>query len=66
MDKLKDDLVIMAPTRETVLFAAATQKEAVRKMKLHGEQAYEQAEDKISMELMLFSKDRKELTTYED
>lgn len=66
VDKLKDDLVIMAPTRETVLFAPAMQKEAVGKMKLHGEQAYEQAGDKISKELMIFSKDRKELTAYED
>ena len=66
VDKLKDDLVIMAPTRETVLFAPAMQKEAVGKMKLHGEQAYEQAGDKISKELMMFSKDRKELTAYED
>lgn len=66
VDKLKDDIVIMAPTRETVLFAPAAQKEAVGKMLLHGEQAYDQAGDKISKELMLFSKDRKELTVYED
>ncbi len=40
VDKLKDDLVIMAPTRETVLFAPASQKEAVRKMTEHGRQSY--------------------------
>lgn len=68
VDKLEDDLVIIAPTVETVLFAPASQKEVVRKMLGHGEQAYGQAkdEDKISKELMLFSKDRKELKTYEE
>lgn len=68
VDKLKDDLVIMAPTRETVLFAPAAQKEAVTKMTEHGKQAYMQAEDKdkISRGLLIFSKDRKELRTYEE
>lgn len=66
VDKLKDDLVIMAPTRETVLFAPASQEEAVRKMKEHGRQSYEQDEDKISRDLLLFTKDRKELTVYEE
>ncbi len=66
VDKLKDDLVIMAPTRETVLFAPASQKEAVRKMTEHGRQAYAQAKDKISEDLMVFSKDRKELMLYKE
>lgn len=66
VDKLQDDLVIMAPTKETVLFAPVSQENVVEKMVRHGEQAYEQAQDKISKDLMLFSKDRKELTAYED
>lgn len=68
VDKLKDDLVIMAPTKETVVFAPASQKKIVEKMTEHGKQAYAQAKDgdKISNELMLFSKDRKELTAYEE
>ena len=66
VDKLKDDLVIMAPTRETVLFAPASQKEAVRKMTEHGRQSYEQDKDKISDGLMLFSKDRKELSVWKE
>ena len=66
VDKLKDDLVIMAPTRETVLFAPASQKEAVRKMTEHGRQSYEQDKDKISHGLMLFSKDRKELSVWKE
>ncbi len=68
VDKLEDNLVIMAPTVETVLFAPASQKEIVRKMVEHGEQAYAQVkgEEKISKALMLFSKDRKELGKYEE
>lgn len=66
VDKLKDDLVIMAPTRETVLFAPASQEGIVEKMVSHAEQAYEQAKDKVSRRQMLFLKDRKELTAYED
>ncbi len=66
VDKLKDDLVIMAPTRETVLFVPASQKTAVGKLMEHGEQAYEQEKDRISKKLMLFSRDRRELTAYED
>ena len=66
VDKLKDDLVIMAPTRETVLFAPASNEKAVAKLKEHGEQTFEQTKDRISTRLMLFTKDRKELTEYED
>ncbi len=66
VDKLKDDLVIMAPTRETVLFAPASNEKAVAKLKEHGEQTFEQTKDRISTRLMLFTKDRKELIEYED
>lgn len=66
VDKLEDDLVIMAPTRETVLFAPVSQKEAVRKMTEHGRQSYQQDKDKISDGLMLFSKDRKELSVWKE
>ena len=66
MDKLKDDLIIAVPTRETVLFAPASQEKVVERMVSHAEQAYDQAKDKVSRKRMLFSKDRKELTAYED
>ena len=66
VDKLKDDLIIAAPTRETVLFAPASQEKVVERMVSHAEQAYDQAKDKVSRKRMLFSKDRKELTAYED
>ena len=64
-EKLDDDIVIMAPTKDMVLFAAAGQEEVVRKMADHGRQAYESSSDKISQSLLLFSKDRKELTVYD-
>ena len=66
VDKLKDDLVIMASTRETVLFAPASNEKAVATVIAHGEQTFEQTKDRISTRLMLFTKDRKELTEYED
>lgn len=65
VDKLKDDLVIMAPAKDTVLFAPAGQKEVVEKMKEHGQGAYDMAGEGISTSLLLFSQSRKELTAYE-
>ena len=65
MDKLKDDLVIMAPSKDTVLFAPAGQKEVVEKMVEHGRGAYEREGERISTSLMLFSQKRKELTAYD-
>lgn len=65
VDKLKDDLVIMVPSKDTVLFAARGQKEAVEKMIDHGKQSYAAETEPISDKVFLFSKDRKELTAYE-
>lgn len=65
VDKLKDDIIIMVPTKDMVLFAPAGQEDVIRKMTDHGRQAYEMSQDKISISLLLFSKDRKELTAYD-
>ncbi|MGN1378029.1 MAG: hypothetical protein ACI4V6_06720 [Dorea sp.] len=65
-DKLKDDLIIMVPCKDTVLFAPAGKQDVVDKMMEHGQMAYDQSSDKVSMRLLVFSKDGKELTTYED
>ena len=65
-DKLEDDLIIMIPRKDVVLFAPAGNKETVQKMIDHGEQAYEQGENKISKSLYRFSRERKELVTYEE
>ncbi|MCF2554084.1 DUF1444 family protein [Faecalicatena contorta] len=65
VDKLKDDLVIMVPAKDTVLFAPAGQKEVVDKMIEHGQGAYDTGTDRISMQLFYFSQAKKELSIYE-
>ena len=64
--ELEDDLIIMIPRKDAVLFAPAGNKETVQKMIDHGEQAYEQGENKISKNLYRFSRERKELVRYEE
>lgn len=66
VDKLKDDLVIMVPAKEMVLFAAAGNQDVIRKMEEHARSAYEQTNDSISMKKYVFLADRKEFGTYED
>lgn len=65
VDKLKDDLVIMVPAKDTVLFAPAGQKKVVEEMMDHGEKAYEAAADPISERVFLFTQSGKELRLYE-
>ena len=65
VDKLKDELVIMVPAKDTVLFAPAGQKEVVDKMIEHGQGAYDTGTDRISMQLFYFSQAKKELSIYE-
>lgn len=65
-EKLKDDLVIMAPSKDVVLFAPASKEDVVEKMRLHGEQAYAANQNKIGTGLFLFTKDGKELMTYDE
>lgn len=65
VDKLKDDLIIIAPAKDTVLFAPAGQPEVVKKMEDHAKMAYDQSEDQISLEKLRFLADRRELVVYE-
>ena len=65
VDKLKDDLIIIAPAKDTVLFAPAGQTEVVKKMEDHAKMAYDQSEDQISLEKLRFLADRRELVIYE-
>lgn len=65
VDKLKDDLIIIAPAKDTVLFAPAGQPEVVKKMEEHAKMAYDQSEDQISLEKLRFLADRRELVIYE-
>lgn len=65
VDKLKDDLIIIAPAKDTVLFAPAGQPEVVKKMEDHAKMAYDQSEDQISLKKLRFLADRRELVIYE-
>ena len=65
-DKLDDDLVIMAPAKDTVLFAPAGQTEVVDKMIDFGKEAYARSLDTISTDLMIFTKEGKELLSYDE
>lgn len=65
VDKLKDDLVIMVPAKDTVLFAPAAQEKVVKEMMDHGKKAYEVATDRISERVFVFSQSGKELSLYE-
>lgn len=65
VDKLKDDLIIIAPAKDTVLFAPAGQPEVVKQMEDHAKMAYDQSEDQISLEKLRFLADRRELVIYE-
>ena len=65
VDKLKDDLVLAVPSKDTVLFVPASDGKAVEKLKEHVEGAYYMEKDPISKKLFLFSQSRKELMDYE-
>lgn len=65
-DKLDDDLVIMAPAKDTVLFVPASQETMINKMVDFGKEAYERNQDKISTKLMVFTKEGKELLIYDE
>lgn len=64
VNKLKDDLVLMVPCKDTVLFAPAAQRKVVKEMLEHGRKAYETGEDRITDTVFLFSKEKEELTVY--
>ncbi len=65
VDKLKDDLIIMVPSKDTVLFAPASQEKAVQEMEEHAREAYSQARDKVSLARFSFSEARRELAACE-
>lgn len=64
-DKLKDDLVIVVPAKDTLLFAPASQKKMVEELLDHGKKAYEAATDCISDRVFFFSQSERELTLHE-
>ena len=65
VDKLGEDIVIMVPAKDMVLFVPASNQEQLEAMRAYGMEAYERNKDKISTKLFRFTKKEKELTTYE-
>lgn len=63
-DKLGEDLVIMAPSKDMVLFVPVSNTKAMEAMVSYGNQAYELNKDKVTKRLLLFKKDEKELVPY--
>ena len=64
-EKLDDDLVIMAPAKDMVLFVPAGNEKQIEDMKAYGQEAFNRSLDKVSTKLLRFTKDGKELTVYE-
>ena len=64
-DKIGEDLVIMAPAKDMVLFVPASNAKGIESMREFGNEAFERNKDKISKKLLLFKKEEKELVVYE-
>ncbi len=63
-DKLKDDLIIMVPNKETVLFAPLSQQKVVSEMLEQGKQLYDTSTDNITDGVFIFTREGKELSVY--
>ena len=64
-DKIGEDLVIMAPAKDMVLFVPASNQKGIESMREFGNEAFERNKDKVSKKLLLFKKEEKELVVYE-
>lgn len=64
-EKLQDDVVIMVPSRDLILFAPESDEKIVKAMLQFGEQGWEQSMHKVTRKVFQYSRDRKELTIYE-
>lgn len=64
-DKLEDDLVIMVPAKDMVLFVPAGNQAQLEAMVAYGTEAYERNLDKISKKLLRFTREGKELIANE-
>lgn len=65
VDKLQDDILIMVPAKDMVLFVPASNKEQVEAMIQYGLEAFERNKEKISKAVYRFTKDTKELLVNE-
>lgn len=61
VDKLQDDLLIMVPAKDMVLFVPASNAKQVEDMKAFGLEAFERNQDKISKQLYRFKREEREL-----
>lgn len=64
-EKLNDDILIMVPAKDSVLFAPRGNASVVETMITHGNEAYTRNQDKISRDLFLYSRENQELKVYE-
>lgn len=65
VDKLQEDVIIMAPSKDMVLFVPAGNQKLLEDMYAYGLEAYNRNKDKISTKLLRFTKREKELVVYE-
>ena len=65
VDKLQEDIIIMAPAKDMVLFVPAGNQKLLDDMYAYGLEAYNRNKDKISTKLLRFTKREKELVVYE-
>ena len=65
-DKIGEDVVIMAPAKDVLLFVPRSSRKALKEMTAFGEEAFRRSRDKVSQKLLLFSKEEQELKVYED
>lgn len=63
--KLADDLLILFPAKDTLLFAPISDAGAVEGIREHGRRAYFHSKEKMTQQEMIFRRERKELTLYE-
>lgn len=64
-DKLNDDIIIMVPAKDMVLFVPASNQKQIEDMHAYGLEAYNRNKDKISDKMYRFTKMGKELVPYE-
>ena len=65
VDKLQEDVIIMAPAKDMVLFVPAGNQKLLDDMYAYGMEAYNRNRDKISTKLLRFTRREKELVVYE-
>ena len=64
VDKLQDDIIIMVPSKDMVLFVPASNQKQIQDMYDYGLEAYKRNKDNISTKLLRFTR-QKELVPYE-